>query len=129
MVLSQHHSCSEEHATIVEAASSEARQAQEGGRNPEQLDGESPCLRAALIASQARLPAEARVSPLRARKDFTHSGRCRRWWRGWLIHLNPLVAHQLQTSTPVFSATPISPEQWGRTNGERMQQHTDLARL
>ena len=40
-----------------------------------------------------------------------------------------LVAHELDTGTPVCSAAGVAPEQRGGTHLERMQQHTNLARL
>ncbi len=45
------------------------------------------------------------------------------------LHLYALVSHKLHTGAPVFSATPVSPEQRRRTNLERMEQHADLTRL
>ena len=39
------------------------------------------------------------------------------------------MLRELDTGTPMFSAGPISPEQWCRTDAKRMQQHADLARL
>jgi hypothetical protein len=51
------------------------------------------------------------VSTLRARKDHVHIGGRRggRWrWRRQ-AHLNTLMAHELHTGAPVFSAAPISP--------------------
>jgi hypothetical protein len=68
------------------------------------------------------------VSTLRARKDHVHSGG-RSGKEREHAHLDSLVANQLETGASVFSATPIPPEQWGRTNRERMQQHADLTRL
>jgi hypothetical protein len=44
-------------------------------------------------------------------------------------HFEALVPHELDTDTPMFSAAPISPEQWCGTNAKRMQQHADLARF
>ena len=44
-------------------------------------------------------------------------------------HLDALVSHELHTGTPVFSATPISPEQRRGTHPERMEQDTDATRL
>jgi hypothetical protein len=39
------------------------------------------------------------------------------------------VAHELHAGTPMCSAAPIAPEEWGRTKRERMQEHAHLARL
>jgi len=44
-------------------------------------------------------------------------------------HLDALMSHELHTGTPVFSATPIPPEQWRGTNPERVEQDTDPTRL
>ncbi|MGH9830386.1 MAG: hypothetical protein ACREDR_44840, partial [Blastocatellia bacterium] len=68
------------------------------------------------------------MSPLRTGKDHV------RWaWRSssgrWQAHLDALVSHELHTGASVRSPAPISPEERGRTNLERMQQHADLARL
>jgi len=40
-----------------------------------------------------------------------------------------LVSHELDAGAPMNSAAPIVPEERGRTNLERMQQHTHLPRL
>ena len=63
-----------------------------------------------------------------ARKDHFRFARPRSG-RRWQAYLDALVSHEFQTSAPVLSAAPIAPEQRGRTNLERMQQHTDLARF
>src|SRR6266567_8211961 len=44
-------------------------------------------------------------------------------------HLDTLVSHELHAGTPVFSATPIPPEQRRGTNPQRMEQDTDPTRL
>jgi hypothetical protein len=56
--------------------------------------------------SEPLLPAEAKVRSLRAGEDHL------RWrWRSgggrWLIHLDPLVSHELPTGASVCSPTPI----------------------
>ncbi|GEM_PF-3574423 len=43
--------------------------------------------------------------------------------------LDALMSYKAQTGTPLLSATPILPEQRGRTNLERVQQHANLAWL
>lgn len=52
-----------------------------------------------------------------------HGGRKRE------AHLDALMSHEWSAGASMLSATPIPPEQWGRTNGERMEQHADLARF
>ena len=64
---------------------------------------------------------------LRAGEDPVRGG-----WRSGgrrQAHLNALVSHELHAGTPMFSAAPIAPEERGRTNLARMQQHAHLARL
>ena len=39
------------------------------------------------------------------------------------IMRDALVSHELDAGAPMNSAAPIVPEQWSRTNLERMQQH------
>src|SRR5947209_18320506 len=63
-----------------------------------------------------------------ARKDHFREA-LPRSGRRWQAYLDALVSHEFQTSAPVLSAAPIAPEQRGRTNLERMQQPTDLARF
>lgn len=42
---------------------------------------------------------------------------------GWRqAHLNPLVAHEVQTGPPMFFPAPIAPEEWGEPNWEWMEQ-------
>ncbi len=80
------------------------------------------------IASQPLCPREARVRSLRTGQDHLRGG-----WRSGggrrQAHLDALVSHELHAGAPVYSPAPIAPEQRGRTHLERMQQHTDLARL
>jgi len=96
--------------------------------HPEELDADLPLGWRPRIASQARLPREARARPLRARKDHVCiGGRSGSGWRQ--AHLDVLLAHELHTGTPVRSPAPIAPEQRCGTHSERMQQHTHLARL
>lgn len=58
---------------------------------------------------------------------------CRFVWRSGSrrrqVHFDALVSHNLYAGTPMFSPAPISPEERGRTNLERMQQNARLARL
>ena len=65
---------------------------------------------------------------LRTGKDHVRGGR-RSGGRRRQAHFEALVSHELDTGTSMFSAAPIPPEQRCGTNGERMQQHTDLAWL
>ncbi len=44
-------------------------------------------------------------------------------------HLNALVAQELHAGMAMFSATPVSPEQGGRSHLQGMQQQTDPTRL
>ena len=44
-------------------------------------------------------------------------------------HLNALVAHELQTGTPMDSPAGVAPEQRSRPHRQRMQQHAHLPRL
>jgi hypothetical protein len=99
--------------------------------DPEQLDRDLACCSRTSITNETRCPREAGVSTLRARKDHVHIGGRRggRWrWRRQ-AHLNALMAHELHTGAPVFSAAPISPQERGGTHLERMEQHADLAWL
>ena len=101
------------------------------GRHSEHPDGDLACRMGSGMASQARLPREARVGTLRPRKDHVRGGgqRSSRWRRDRETHFDPLVAHQLQTGAPVFPATPISPQQRRGTHRERMEQEADPTRL
>lgn len=45
------------------------------------------------------------------------------------LNLQALETHQLDAGAPIESAAPISPEDWGCSDGEGMQQETDLARF
>jgi hypothetical protein len=79
------------------------------------------------IASEPLCPRETRVCALRAGEDHVRSGR--RSGRRRQAHLDALESHQLLTGAPVLSAAPVTPEQRGRADDERMQQHTHPARL
>jgi hypothetical protein len=68
------------------------------------------------------------VSPLAPREQ----GRVRFWLRlASLVqmHVNPLIAHELQACPSRLSSTPVTPEERLPPDDEWMQQNTDLARL
>ena len=106
-------------------------QTERGGKdfwNAEQLDRDLASRWSTSIANESFFPREAIVRSLRARKDdFRFAWRSGGWGRQ--AHLNALVSHELHTGAPVFSSAPIAPEERSRTNGKRMQQDADLARL
>ncbi len=80
------------------------------------------------IAPQTLGPREPKARPLCPRQDRRfEAALARRALR--LPHLDALLSHKLHAGAPVCSTAPIPPEQWVRTNRERMQQHADLARL
>ncbi len=64
---------------------------------------------------------------LRTGEDHIHgmwrSGRRRK------VYLDTLVSQELHAGAPVNSSTPVLPEDRPLSDHERMQQHTDLARL
>src|SRR5260370_5662552 len=79
-------------------------------------------------ACQSLLPREAVVSSLRTGK------------RQWLIHLEGgessshqylqmLLAQKLHTHSSMLSPAPVTPEEGGRADDERVEQHAHLARL
>lgn len=81
----------------------------------------------ARIASKPLGPREARVRTLRPGEDRVRGG-----WRSGgrqQAHVEALVPHELDTGTSMFSAGPILPEQWCRTDAKRLQEQADLARL
>jgi hypothetical protein len=45
------------------------------------------------------------------------------------LYLQALGTHQLDAGAPIECATPIAPKNWGRSDGEGMEQETDLAWL
>lgn len=94
----------------------------------EQSNRDLACCWDSCVTFEPLCPREASVCSLRAGQD---NFRCaRRSGDGrWQAHLDTLVLHELHTGASVFSSAPISPEQRGRTNLERMQQHADLAWL
>jgi hypothetical protein len=75
--------------------------------------------------SQALGPRETRVCTLGARKDSLRGrgGSGSLWQSAPNVHT--LGTHQLQTGASVFSATPISPEEWREANRERMEQQAN----
>lgn len=106
------------------------RETEQGGTvcwDAEQLDRDLSRRFWARIASDPLGPREARVRTLRPGEDRVRSGWQSGGWRQ--AHFKALVPHELDTGTPMFSAAPISPEQWCGADAKRMQQHTDLARL
>lgn len=107
------------------------RQTERGGKafwDTKQPDRHWPRCCNASIASQPLLPGETIMRALCAGQDHFRFA-WRSGGRRQQAQLDALVSHELQTGAPVFSPAPIPPEQRGRTNLERMQQHADLARL
>ena len=107
------------------------RQPERGSKgrwDAEQLDRDLARGLRAFIANESFGPAETRVRSLCAGQEHARGG-----WRssgGWRqAHLNPLVAHELDTGSPMFFPAPIAPEERGNTNWERMQQHAHLTWL
>ena len=107
------------------------RQTERGGKgfwDAEQSDRHLVRCWDAHVTSEPLWPREARVRSLRAGQDHfrfaRRSGGGRRQ-----AHLDVLVSHELHTGTPVLSPAPVAPEQRGRSDDERMQKHTHLARL
>ena len=45
------------------------------------------------------------------------------------MHLDALRTEEVDACAPMHSATPVLPEKWLTPDAERMQEHTDLARL
>lgn len=99
----------------------------ERGRNvlwdTKQSDRSLPRSFGTSIASQPFCPPEPRMSTRSPRKEY--------WqlllrWPGDLgkRHFNSLMTQYLHTRAPMFSATPIPPEQRLFPNGERVQEHT-----
>src|SRR5262249_51518008 len=110
---------------------SDRRQPEQGGKggwDTEHPDRDRPSGRKASIASQPLVPQETIRRALWARQDHVGDGR-RSGGRWRQVYLQALVAHELQTGTPMDSAAPIEPEQRGRANLERVQEHAHLARL
>ncbi len=107
------------------------RQTERGGKalwDAEQSDRHLPRCWDARVTSEPLCPREARVRALRAGKDHV---RCA--WRSGggrrQAHLDALVSHEQHTGAPVLSPAPVAPEQRCRSDDERMQKHTHLARL
>ncbi len=98
--------------------------------HPEELDSNLPLAWRTRIASQALCPREPKVRPLCSRKD-------QRRRRGAALagrvfcksHLDVLITHELHTGTSMLSPAPVMPEEGSRANGERVEQHTHLARF
>lgn len=80
------------------------------------------------VASQAIGKREPTMRSLRAGDDLRRRARWRRE-RGITLNLQALGAHQLDADPPIESAAPVSPEDWGGSDGQGMEQETDLARL
>jgi hypothetical protein len=78
--------------------------------NPEQSDRDLIRDRAPRVASEARLPAEARVGTLRTGKESFRIA-----WRNrsgrHQTHLDALVRKELHTGAPMHSSAPVSPEE------------------
>lgn len=105
-------------------------QSERGGEilwDAKQFDCDSTRGRAARIASEACLPSETIMRPLGPRE-----------WRGWErkggkitwfhLHLQTL-ASLLHTNAPMNAPAPVTPEDRLRTDSQRMQQKTHLARF
>jgi hypothetical protein len=105
-------------------------QSERGGkrfRDAEQFDRHQTrfCMH---VASEALLPVETIMRPLRAgqgRRPERWTGRSARFH----LHLHTLVTQQMDARPPMKPPAPISPEHRSRTNGQRMQEETDLARF
>jgi len=106
-------------------------QSEEGGEliwDAKQGDGGHSLSRSAGIASQSLCPAQAIMSTLRAGKRLRRTGRFGS--RGLRKrHLHSLAAQELHASPSMLASRPISPQQWGLTRAERMEQDAHLARL
>src|SRR5258707_4844084 len=105
-------------------------QSERGGkrfRDAEQFDRHQTrsCMH---VVSEALLPVETIMRPLRAGQ-----GRGPERWTGrsarFHLHLHTLVTQQMDARPPMKPPAPISPEHRSRTNGQRMQEETDLARF
>ena len=106
----------------------EVEESGKGVRDTEQLDRDQTLGWGTGIAREPLVPAKAIMRPLRPRKE-----RRQRVWAELVgqadLDFYPLVAQELHASAAMLSAAPISPQERGRTHLERMEQHTDLARL
>jgi hypothetical protein len=131
----RHHSerkaCPSSELISAAHASLRRRQTEESGEgfwDAEELNGGSASGRGTGVARQPCFPRQAIMGTLRTRQD----GRRGVWLgrRGLRQgDLHPLVAQQGHAGATIKPSTPILPEQGSRSNPERMQQHTDLARL
>lgn len=96
--------------------------------NTEQPDRDLACSLSTYIASEPLSPRETGVGTLcTGQDDF------RVVWRSCgqrqQAYLSELVSHELEAGTTMLSPAPISPEERSRSDDERMQKHTHLARL
>src|SRR5260370_33278773 len=106
-------------------------QAQEGGEgigHAKEADRDPASSGGTGIAFQSLCPGEAIMSTLCTRQDDRLLFLRRRADLG-KHHFDSLVTEQLHAGAPVHSPAPIPPEQRSGTNDERMQVHTDRARL
>src|SRR5258708_5953836 len=90
--------------------------------HPEELDADLPLGWRTRIAHQALCPREPKVRPLRPRKD--HRRRRGAVLAGRVFckpHLDVLITHKLLTGTSMLSPTPVTPEEGGATNDERVR--------
>jgi hypothetical protein len=106
----------------------QAEPGSKGLRDAEQLDRDLGSAWSTSIASEALLPVETRMRPLRPGEGSRRKTRAGST-AGFHLHLHPLLTQQLDALPPMQPPAPISPEHRGWTNGEGMQEHTNLARL
>src|SRR5712691_2471805 len=119
----------EERSRQVEGAlsSSQSEKHCQAVWNPEEREGDALSLIGAGIASQPLLPGQAIMCPLCSRDRRRR--RSRGFGKGWFYLDLQALAVQMQTSPPLGSSLPISPEERSGADGEGMQQHAHLARF
>lgn len=80
------------------------------------------------MACQPLNPRESRVRTFCSGKGQRRTSSLRNAVR-FLLHLHPLVTKQVDASTPMLPAAPVTPEQGSHPNFEGVQQHAHLERL